>query len=54
MADTLGFGVVQPIHPFSYEDILENLPERERKKFPEESSELMHHVAARINSIESI
>lgn len=54
MAGTLGFGVVQPIHPFSYEDILENLPERERKQFPKESSELMQHVAARINSIESV
>jgi HD-like signal output (HDOD) protein len=54
MVTTLGFGVVQPIHPFSYEDILENLPERERKQFPKESSELMQHIAARINSIESV
>ncbi|HET6142711.1 MAG TPA: HDOD domain-containing protein [Candidatus Acidoferrales bacterium] len=54
MADTLGFSVVHPIHPFSYEDILENLPDRERKQFPKESSELMHHIAAKINSIESV
>lgn len=54
MADTLGFGVVQPIHPFSYEDILENLPEREHKQFPTDSLELMQHIAARINSIESV
>jgi HD-like signal output (HDOD) protein len=54
MADTLGFGATHPIHPFSYEKILENLPERERKQFPNESSELMQHIAARINSIESV
>lgn len=54
MAETLGFGVVQPLHPFRYEDILENLPERERRQFPKESSDLMQRIAARINSIESV
>jgi len=54
MADTLGFGVVQPLHPLSYEDILENFPERERKQFPKDSSEMTQHIASRINSIESV
>jgi HD-like signal output (HDOD) protein len=54
MADTLGFGVVQPIHALSYEEILRDLPERERNRFPRESSELGQHIAAKINSIESV
>jgi HD-like signal output (HDOD) protein len=54
MADTLGFGVVQPIHPLSYEEILKDLPERERNRFPRESTELVHHIASKINSIESV
>jgi HD-like signal output (HDOD) protein len=54
MADILGFGVVQPIYPISYEEILKGLPERERSRFPKESSELVQQIASKINSIESV
>jgi HD-like signal output (HDOD) protein len=54
MADALGFDVVPPNHPTSYEEILSDLPERERNRFPRESSKLVQHIAARINAIESV
>jgi HD-like signal output (HDOD) protein len=54
MAEILGFGVVHPIHPISYEEILKDLPDRERNRFPKESSELVHQIASKINSIESV
>jgi len=54
MADTLGFGIVQPIHPLSYEEILKDLPDRERNRFPNESEVLAQRIAGKINSIESI
>ncbi|HTC62675.1 MAG TPA: HDOD domain-containing protein [Candidatus Saccharimonadales bacterium] len=54
MAEILGFGVVHPIHPISYEEILKDLPDRERNHFPKESSELVQQIASKINSIESV
>jgi HD-like signal output (HDOD) protein len=54
MADVLGFDVVHPIHPVSYEEILKDLSARERNRFPRESSELVQHIASKINSIESV
>jgi HD-like signal output (HDOD) protein len=54
MADILGFGVVHPIHPISYEEILKDLPDRERNRFPKESSDLAQQIASKINSIESV
>ncbi len=53
MADTLGFSVVQSCRTRSYEEILQDLPERERSRLPHESSELSQHIASKINSIES-
>jgi HD-like signal output (HDOD) protein len=54
MAEILGFGVVHPIHPTSYEENLKGLPDRERNRFPKESSELVQQIASKINSIESV
>jgi HD-like signal output (HDOD) protein len=54
MADVLGFGVVHPIQPISYEEILSDLSVRERNRFPKESSELVKRIASKINSIESV
>ncbi|HEX3376817.1 MAG TPA: HDOD domain-containing protein [Candidatus Acidoferrales bacterium] len=54
MAEILGFGVVHPLHPSSYEGILKDLPDRERNRFPKESSEFVQQIASRINSIESV
>lgn len=53
MADTLGFSVVQSSRTRTYEEILQDLPERERSLFPHESSQLSQHIASKINSIES-
>jgi putative nucleotidyltransferase with HDIG domain len=53
MADALGFNVVHPLAPRSYEEILSDIPERERVQLPREPSELVQYVAGKINSIES-
>jgi putative nucleotidyltransferase with HDIG domain len=53
MADALGFNVVYPLEPRNYEEILSDLPMRERSLLPREPSELTHYIADKINSIES-
>ncbi len=52
MADALGFSVVPPLQPQSYEEILGQLPERDRARFPGDSSEFVVHIASKINSLE--
>ena len=53
MADTLGFGVVHSSQTRTYEEILQDFPERERSRLPPESSQFIEHIASKINSIES-
>ncbi len=54
MADTLGFSVVQSSQTRTYQEILQDLPERERSRITSESSQFSQHIASKINSIESI
>jgi HD-like signal output (HDOD) protein len=53
MADTLGFSVVPSGQTRTYEEILQDLPERERSRLPHESSQFIEHIASKINLIES-
>ncbi|HEY2646643.1 MAG TPA: HDOD domain-containing protein [Candidatus Acidoferrales bacterium] len=52
MADTLGFGAIQPHQSRSYVEILAEIPERERTRFPPQFNEFVEHIASRINSLE--
>lgn len=54
MADALGFSAVHSIQTRTYEEILNDLPERERSRLPRDSSEFTHHIASKINSIETV
>jgi putative nucleotidyltransferase with HDIG domain len=53
MADTLGFGAIQPLQPLSYVEILAEIPERERMRFPPKFNEFVEHIASKINSLET-
>lgn len=53
-ADALGFHVLHTLQARNYEEILDELPERERDKFPVEPTELAHSIAGKINAIESV
>jgi putative nucleotidyltransferase with HDIG domain len=52
MADTLGFMAVHPLHPRSYEELLNELPEDQRNRLPVDPKELASQIAGKINSIE--
>lgn len=52
IAEALGFNVARSIPSRSYEEIRNELPERERSRLPQEATELGHFIASRINSIE--
>jgi HD-like signal output (HDOD) protein len=54
MADALGFQVVNSVNFRSYEELLSNLPERERQHFCAKREEYASRVAGRIDSLESI
>jgi HD-like signal output (HDOD) protein len=54
MAHALGFSVGQSHSSATYEQILSDLPEREQSRFPLQSVDLAHHIASKINSIESV
>jgi putative nucleotidyltransferase with HDIG domain len=53
MADVLGFSVVCPLHPKTYQEILDEIPERERRQIASDPSEVAHYIADKINAIES-
>jgi HD-like signal output (HDOD) protein len=53
-ADALGFNVLHTPHPRNYREILNELPERERDRFPIEPTEFAHEIATKINAIESV
>jgi HD-like signal output (HDOD) protein len=52
MADTLGFEAVRPLHPLSFQEILQSLPARERGRFKPDSEELRMNVAIKITAME--
>ena len=53
MAEVLGFGVVSPLHPKTYQEVLDEIPERERRQIASDPSEVAHFIADKINAIES-
>jgi putative nucleotidyltransferase with HDIG domain len=53
MADVLGFGVVCPLHAKTYQEILDEIPERERRQIASDPTEVAHFIADKINAIES-
>lgn len=53
MAEVIGFGVAGPMRPCTIEELLAELPERERNRFRPNPDDLTLDVAAKINSIES-
>jgi putative nucleotidyltransferase with HDIG domain len=54
MADSLGFAVVHCIRSRTYDEIVGELPKRERDLLPPEPSELTESIATKINSIECV
>lgn len=52
IADTVGFAVFPGCETSAYEDLLEELPERERKVFRTDVADLALDVASKINAIE--
>ena len=54
MADTAGFAAFPGCEVIAYPDLLEEIPERERRLFPSEVEALAHEVTDRIHAIESV
>jgi putative nucleotidyltransferase with HDIG domain len=54
MADSIGFAVFQGCEPTSYADLLDELPERERKTFSADVDMLAFEVSSKINAIECL
>jgi putative nucleotidyltransferase with HDIG domain len=52
LADALGFAAVRSLAAPSYQDILEELSVRERRRFPQDPEELSIKIATKINSME--
>ena len=53
MADALGFNATHAPQSRTYEELLGELPEHERSRFPRELSEITYYIGSKINSIES-
>jgi putative nucleotidyltransferase with HDIG domain len=52
MADTVGFAVFPGCEATAYADLLEELPDRERKVFPTDVENFALDIASKINAIE--
>jgi HD-like signal output (HDOD) protein len=52
MADALGFEAVRPLHPVSFQEILQSLPARERGRYKPDPEQLAMNVAMKIASLE--
>ena len=52
MADTLGFAAVRPKSPHTFQDLLECLPERERRRFSSDREQFALKIAMNINALE--
>ena len=53
LADSLGYGVAKTLQSRSYEDLLLDIPERERQQWPTQPQDLAVQLADKINCIES-
>jgi len=51
LANALGFSVIQPLDLRNLEEILQKLPDRERKCFGSDPNELARRIATKINSM---
>lgn len=54
MADSVGFAVFQGCELTPYDDLLDELPDRERKAFCSDADVLAFEVSSKINGIESV
>jgi len=54
MADSIGFAVFQGCELTPYADLLDELPERERKTFCADVDVLTFEVSSKINAIECL
>ena len=54
MADTAGFSAYSACHAAPFEDLLEEVPPRERKLFHTEAETLSFEVSKRIAALEAI
>jgi putative nucleotidyltransferase with HDIG domain len=54
MADSLGFASAHGLNPVSYEQLLSEIPVKERSRFPQTAGEMAFQIAKQINAIESI
>lgn len=52
VADALGFSAARALEMPGYDQIVVNLPERERNSLPKDPEEIMRRIAHKINSIE--
>ncbi len=52
LADALGFAAAVSLHARSYQEILEELSPRERRRFPLDQKELALKIATKINALE--
>jgi len=52
MADTLGFAAVRPHRDYSYQELMQYLPERDRRRFHPDPEQLGLKIAMKINSLE--
>jgi HD-like signal output (HDOD) protein len=53
LADALGFEAVRSLNPPSFEEIVNNLPEWERRRFATDQKTLADKIATRINSLDA-
>lgn len=54
MADSLGFAAAHDLNSPAYEDLIVQIPQDERGRFPEKSEEMTLRLAAQINAIENV
>ncbi|MGC2403299.1 MAG: HDOD domain-containing protein [Acidobacteriaceae bacterium] len=54
IADTVGFSVFRGCEITPYEDLLEELPDRERKSFCPDKEQLAFEISSRINAAEAV
>ena len=52
MADTLGFAAIRPLTVCTFENLVQYLPERERRMLDPSPDHLAFRIATKINSLE--
>jgi putative nucleotidyltransferase with HDIG domain len=51
LADTLGFQVMTPLRPYTYDELLSELPEQARERLPEDPAELARNIQSKVSVI---